>query len=190
MFIVLSPEGHCATTGAVLFGRRRIFCFQSRPCHWCIGQSFLLGSRQPGHKQGALQIYGQPELASASGWEALRAALYQFPWVVYAKRPFAEPQHLIRYLGRYVNRVAIANHRIEEIDHGMIRFRYVDNRSQTEKSLTLTADEFIRRFLTHVLPWGYRRVRYSGCVMCCCHCKPNAMVRSLFFLCNVLDTKA
>jgi hypothetical protein len=82
--------------------------------------------------------------------------------VVYAKPPFAEPQPLIRYLGRYVNRIAIANHRIQSIDGGHIRFSYRDYRDGLEKIMDLPAEEFIRRFLTHVLPLGFRRIRYYG----------------------------
>jgi hypothetical protein len=75
-------------------------------------------------EQNKLDLGGQPELAEDSHWQDLRKALYRHDWVVFAKRPFAEPQHLLRYLGRYVNRIAIGNHRIVSIDGGYIRFRY------------------------------------------------------------------
>lgn len=72
----------------------------------------------------------------------------------------------MRYLGRYVNRIAIANHRIQSIDGGHIAFTYQDNREKgeqkTEKTMRLPADEFIRRFLTHILPRQFRRIRYYG----------------------------
>ena len=85
--------------------------------------------------------------------------------MVYAKQPFAEPGHLIRYLGRYVNRIAIANHRVQSIADGIIRFTYLDNREPqepVEKILPLPADEFIRRFLSHIPPPQFRRIRYYG----------------------------
>jgi hypothetical protein len=109
---------------------------------------------------GQLDVTGLPALASEAGWKRLRATLCGQDWVVYAKPPFAAPQPLIRYLGRYVNRIAIANHRIQSIDGGRIRFSYRDYRDGQEKIMDLPAEEFIRRFLTHVLPRGFRRIRY------------------------------
>jgi hypothetical protein len=112
-----------------------------------------------------LYLGGQPELENESGWETLRTALDGHDWVVYANRPFAEPQYLLRDLGRYVNRIAIANPRIESIDGGVIAFTYRDNREKEEKiekTLHLSAEAFLRRFLSHILPPQFRRIRYSG----------------------------
>jgi hypothetical protein len=84
-------------------------------------------------------------------------------WVVYAKRPFAGPEQVLDYVGRYTHRVAISNNRLLDIDHGRITFRYKDYRHEGEqKTMTLDADEFIRRFLLHVLPDGFQRIRYYG----------------------------
>jgi hypothetical protein len=84
-------------------------------------------------------------------------------WVVYAKRPFAGPDQVLDYVGRYTHRVAISNNRLLDIDHGEITFRYKDYRHDGEqKKMTLDADEFIRRFLLHVLPDGFQRIRYYG----------------------------
>ena len=84
-------------------------------------------------------------------------------WVVYAKRPFAGPEQVLDYVGRYTHRVAISNNRLLDIDHGRITFRYKDYRHAGEqKTMTLDADEFIRRFLLHVLPDGFQRIRYYG----------------------------
>lgn len=86
-------------------------------------------------------------------------------WVVYAKRPFAGPQQVLDYVGRYTHRVAISNDRIRDIDHGEVRFTYKDYRSdpaESLKTMTLAATEFIRRFLLHVLPLGFHRIRYYG----------------------------
>jgi hypothetical protein len=94
--------------------------------------------------------------------------LHRHDWVVYAERPFDAPQHLIRYLGRYVNRIAIANHRIEAIDATGVTFRYRDNRVKdpdapgAEKRMRLPGTEFLRRFLQHVLPPGFHQIRYYG----------------------------
>jgi hypothetical protein len=83
--------------------------------------------------------------------------------VVYAKPPFAGPQQVLDYVGRYTHRVAISNHRLLDIEDGQVQFRYEDyrNRSQ-QKVMTLSAEEFIRRFLLHVLPNGFQRIRYYG----------------------------
>lgn len=89
----------------------------------------------------------------------------QTEWVVYAKPPFAGPQQVLDYVGRYTHRVAISNHRLIDIDDGHVRFRYKNYRAdpaQTQKTMTLGAPEFIRRFLLHVLPPGFHRIRYYG----------------------------
>ena len=89
----------------------------------------------------------------------------QTDWVVYAKRPFAGPQQVLEYVGRYTHRVAIANQRLLDIDDGHVRFHYKNYRAapaQAPQTMTLDAPEFIRRFLLHVLPSGFHRIRYYG----------------------------
>jgi hypothetical protein len=93
--------------------------------------------------------------------------LRQTAWVVYAKRPFAGPQQVLDYVGRYTHRVAISNDRLLDIDNGEVRFTYKDYRadppqSSKPKTMTLAAGELIRRFLLHVLPAGFHRIRYYG----------------------------
>jgi hypothetical protein len=84
-------------------------------------------------------------------------------WVVYAKKPFAGPQQVLDYVGRYTHRVAISNNRLLAIEDGQIQFRYKDYRDHSQqKTLPLSADEFIRRFLLHVLPESFHRIRYYG----------------------------
>jgi len=84
-------------------------------------------------------------------------------WVVYAKPPFAGPQQVVDYVGRYTHRVAISNHRIVDIEGGHVKFNWRDYRDNNQqKTMTLSADEFIRRFLLHVLPSGFHRIRYYG----------------------------
>ena len=84
-------------------------------------------------------------------------------WIAYAKRPFAGPQQVLEYLGRYTHRVAISNNRIVSIDDGKVTFTYKDRQNDNQiKKMTLTADEFIRRFLLHVLPKGLIKIRYFG----------------------------
>ena len=84
-------------------------------------------------------------------------------WVVYAKAPFAGPEQVLDYVGRYTHRVAISNNRILDIDDGKVTFSWKDYRDDNaKKTMTLGADEFIRRFLLHVLPLGLQRIRYYG----------------------------
>ena len=83
--------------------------------------------------------------------------------MVYAKPPFAGPHQVLSYVGRYTHRIAISNSRLLAIDDGKVRFRWKDyRRDNRHATMTLTADEFIRRFLIHVLPGGFQRIRYYG----------------------------
>ncbi len=91
------------------------------------------------------------------------APVWNIEWVVYAKRPFAGPAQVLDYVGRYTHRVAISNNRLLDIQEGKVRFRWKDYRDDNrQKTMTLSADEFIRRFLLHVLPDGFQRIRYYG----------------------------
>lgn len=93
--------------------------------------------------------------------------LRQAEWVVYAKPPFAGPQQVLHYLGRYTHRVAISNHRLLALDNRQVRFRWRDYRRQRRlKTMTLSAQEFIRRFLIHVLPSDFHRIRHFGFLAC------------------------
>ena len=84
-------------------------------------------------------------------------------WVVYAKPPFARPQQVLQYVGRYTHRVAISNNRLLDIEDGQVQFSWKDYRhNNRQKTMTLPADEFIRRFLLHVLPNGFQHIRYYG----------------------------
>ncbi|MGH8140654.1 MAG: IS91 family transposase [Steroidobacteraceae bacterium] len=89
--------------------------------------------------------------------------LRQKEWIVYSKAPFAGPEQVLDYVGRYTHRVAISNNRLVNIEDGHVAFRWKDYRdSDAQKTMTLTAEEFIRRFLLHVLPPGLQRIRYYG----------------------------
>ena len=83
-------------------------------------------------------------------------------WVVYCKPPLTNSKKVLRYLGRYVHRIAIVNSRIESIDNGNVTFRYQESATGKQKKMTLTAMEFLRRYLQHVLPQGFHKVRYYG----------------------------
>lgn len=104
-------------------------------------------------------------LRDRATWTRALAQLRQTEWVVYAKRPFAGPHQVLDYVGRYTHRVAISNDRLRDIEHGEVRFTYKDYRTDSGhslKTMTLAASEFIRRFLLHVLPAGFHRIRYYG----------------------------
>jgi hypothetical protein len=92
----------------------------------------------------------------------LPASIWQKDWVVYCKPTVQGTDKVLTYLGRYVHRVAIANNRILSIDDGKVSFRYKDSKSHRTKTITLKAEEFIRRFLQHVLPKGAHKIRYYG----------------------------
>jgi hypothetical protein len=110
------------------------------------------------HFHGDLKLLTQPKVFAA--W--LRP-LYRQDWVVYLKRPFGGPAYIVHYLGRYTHRVAISNHRLVSFRDGQVTFRWRDSAHHNQQKLmTLAVDEFLRRFLLHVLPKGFVRIRHFG----------------------------
>ena len=102
-------------------------------------------------------------LADPLAFQALFNAMRKKPWIVYAKKPFGSPVHVLDYLGRYTHRVALSNDRILSAHKGEVTFSYRDRKDQNRKKImTLDAHEFIRRFLLHVIPKGFVRVRHFG----------------------------
>ena len=116
------------------------------------------------HQQ--LQFFGDhAPLANAKTFAAYLAPLRKTEWVVYAKRPFGGPEAVLAYLSRYTHRVAISNSRLIAFDHNSVTFKWKDYRidgRDRHKRMTLATDEFIRRFLIHVLPDGFHRIRHYG----------------------------
>ncbi len=113
---------------------------------------------------GALKFEGSlSELRSKSNFSKLLDTVYEKKWVVYTKQPFKNANHIINYLGRYTHRVAISNHRIRSIDKENVHFRWKDYREKgKQKIMSLSGEEFIRRFLLHVLPKRFCKIRYFG----------------------------
>ena len=113
---------------------------------------------------GKLEFFSSLEsLRDRSSFLDYLAPLRDAEWVVYAKRPFAGPEQVLDYVGRYTHRVAISNNRLLDIAEDKVTFRYKDYRHDAQhKTMTLEAEEFIRRFLLHVLPEGFQRIRYYG----------------------------
>ncbi len=113
---------------------------------------------------GKLQFFSDLRaLIDRNAFRRYLAPLRKTDWVVYAKPPFAGSQQVLDYVGRYTHRVAISNNRLIDIEDGAVRFRWKDYRhGDRQKVMTVSADEFIRRFLLHVLPEGFHRIRYYG----------------------------
>jgi hypothetical protein len=118
------------------------------------------------HQAGALTFFGaHAPLAARKAFAAFLTPLRKTEWVVYAKRPFGGPQAVLAYLSRYTHRVAISNRRLISFDHAGVTFKWKDYRAkgrERAKVMTLATDEFIRRFLIHVLPTGFHRIRHYG----------------------------
>jgi hypothetical protein len=114
--------------------------------------------------QGKLRFPGSlKHLGAPKAFHAFLRRLFRHHWVVYAKRPFGGPQHVLQYLARYTHRVAISNHRIIQVANGSVTFRWKDYAHKgKQKLMTVTAAEFLRRFLLHTLPRGFVRIRFCG----------------------------
>jgi hypothetical protein len=164
------PHLHCVVAGGGLSpdGTRWISC---RPGFFLpvrvlshLFRRLFLGYLQKAFDAGELQFFSTLEpLRQRRAFLRYLAPVRQAQWVVYAKPPFAGPEQVLEYVGRYTHRVAISNNRLLDIADGTVRFRWKDYRDRNrQKAMTVSADEFIRRFLLHVLPEGFHRIRYYG----------------------------
>jgi len=168
--LLYHPHLHCVVPGGGI-------SFDSRKWIACRPDFFLpvrvlsrlfrrlfLGTLLEGYTQGLLQFHGAvAHLATKQAFHELLAECRQSEWVVYCKRPFGGPEKVLDYLGRYTHRVAISNHRLLSIDDGNVTFTYRDRKNDdVQKTMTLPADEFIGRFLLHVLPDRFVRIRQYG----------------------------
>lgn len=126
----------------------------------------MLAALGEAHRAGRLAFFGRlAPLADAHAFAAVLAPLKKTKWFVYAKRPFAGPEAVLTYLSRYTHRVAISNRRLVACDDEGVRFRWKDYRADglaRWKTMTLPVVEFIRRFLIHLLPAGFHRIRHYG----------------------------
>src|SRR5215472_8090733 len=115
-------------------------------------------------RDGQLNFHGDLKLlAQTKTFAAWLRPLYRQDWIVYLKRPFGGPEYVLQYLGRYTHRVAISNHRLISFTDGQVTFRWRDSAHHHEQKLmTLWVDEFLRRFLLHILPQGFVRIRHFG----------------------------
>jgi hypothetical protein len=170
--LVHHPHLHCVVPGGGLSpdGAQWVAC---RPGFFLpvrvlsrLFRRLFLQDLQTAYDAGTLRLVGPlAVLRDRQVWTRAVAALRQTDWVVYAKRPFAGPHQVVDYVGRYTHRVAISNNRLLDMEDGHVRFTYKDYRTESQpspKTMTLATAEFIRRFLLHVLPPGFHRIRYYG----------------------------
>jgi len=116
------------------------------------------------YRKGELELFGKLKgLTDADQWSRFLSSLKKTEWNVYAKPPFTRPEETLKYLARYTHRVAISNRRLLSLENGKVTFRFKDYRNENRyRTMTLDAVEFIRRFLLHVLPKGFMRIRQYG----------------------------
>ena len=164
------PHLHCVVPGGgpSVDGTRWVGC---RPGFFLpvrvlsrLFRRLFLAQLQDAFAAGELRFYhALAALHDAGAWARYLAPLARAEWVVYAKPPFGGPERVLEYLGRYTHRVAIANHRLVDFAAGEVAFRWKDYRHQSRhKVMRLAAPEFVRRFLLHVLPPGFQRIRHYG----------------------------
>jgi hypothetical protein len=124
----------------------------------------LLAFLKQSYRRGELCFAGKlAELSTPRAFHSLLGALRRTEWVVYSKPPFGGPEHVLKYLARYTHRVAISNGRLLSLENGQVHFRWRDSRYNNRSSvMKLDAVEFIRRFLLHVLPAGFVKIRHFG----------------------------
>ncbi len=143
----------------------------------------FLEALEQAFQQGKLQFFSElSSLSNAAVFAAYLKPLRESEWVVYAKPPFGGPQQVLAYLGRYTHRVAISNQRLLSLEEGQVTFQWKDykhHNKQNSKTMTVDANEFIRRFLIHTLPPGFQRIRHFG-LLANCHRKAKlALCRQL-----------
>jgi hypothetical protein len=166
----LHPHVHCVVPGGGL-SRERDHWVPCRPGFFLpvrpLGRLFrgkFLALLRRAYDRGLLGCHGQQRhLADPQAFDALLQACWQKEWVVYAKPPFGGPEQVLKYLARYTHRVAISNARLVKVEAGQVFFRWKDYADgNRQKVMALEAVEFIRRFLQHVVPSGFVRIRHYG----------------------------
>jgi len=157
------PAGGLAPDGARWIHARPTFFLPVKVLRQVFRGKLVAGLRDA-YTQRRLHFPGSlGPLATDVAFRAFLRSLYRQSWVVYAKPPFGSPGHVLHYLARYTHRVAISNHRLVAISDDTVSFRWKDYRHGSQvRTLTLHADAFLRRFLLHVLPKRFVRIRYLG----------------------------
>jgi hypothetical protein len=162
---MLVPGGGISLDGERWISSRPAFLLPVRVLSKLFRRLFLTRLHEL-HTAGRLHFFGDHvALNERRAFQRYLASLRKKNWVVYAKPPFAGPEAVLAYLSRYTHRVAISNRRLISFDETGLTFRYKDYRrdgAQRQRTMTLATDEFIRRFLLHVLPKGFHRIRHYG----------------------------
>jgi hypothetical protein len=166
------PHLHCVVPGGGISpdGERWVSClsgfFLPVKVLSRLFRRLFLERLEAAFRRGKLHFFGDLEgLRAPDRFAGYLAPLRDAEWVVYAKPPFGGPRQAIEYLGRYTHRVALSNQRLLDVKHGRVTFQWKDYRSkdqQRSRVMELGSDEFIRRFLMHVLPTGFQRIRFFG----------------------------
>jgi len=184
------PHLHCVVPGGGLSpdGSRWVACRNSfflpvRVLSRLFRGLFLRGLNEA-YAAGKLRFHGSVQpLVDPENFQTVLQGCRKAEWVVYSKPPFGGPQQVLDYLGRYTHRVAISNDRLVRLQDGEVTFRWKDYRQgNKQKLMTLKAEEFIRRFLLHVLPSGFVRIRHFGFLANCHHATKLALCRELLGL--------
>ena len=157
------PAGGLSPDGTQWVHTRPTFLLPVKVLSRVFRGKFVAGLTAAYHA-GALSLPGDlPRVAEAPAFRAFLRTLYRQDWVVYVKPPFGGPVHVLHYLARYTHRVAISNHRLVTVADDQVTFRWKDYRHGNQvRLMTLSADEFLRRFCLHVLPKGFVRIRFFG----------------------------
>ena len=159
----LVTGGALATDGSQWIGGRSSFLFPVRALATVFRAKYRAGLARACDAGQLTFAGGTARLADRRTVTGFLGQLRAVPWVVYAKRPFAGPAQVLDYLGRYTHRVALSNHRLVDHAEGRVRFRWRDYADHDRvKVMTLETDEFLRRFLLHVVPRGFMRIRHFG----------------------------
>jgi hypothetical protein len=164
------PHVHCVIAAGGLAPDRRSWISSRRTFFLpvkVLGRVFrgkFVAGLKAGFREGKLKFHGQiTSLADPRSFAAWIRLLFRHDWVVYSKPPFAGPEHALRYLGAYTHRVGIANSRLVAFSEGIVSFRWRDSAHGNKKRvMSLPVDEFLRRFLLHLLPRGFVRIRNFG----------------------------
>jgi Putative transposase len=172
------PMGGLAPDGTTWIHARPRF-FLPIPVLRKLFRGKLTAGLRDAFRDGRLDFPGSlAPLKPDAAFRAFLRSLYRQTWVVYAKPPFGSPAHVLHYLARYTHRVAISNHRLVDVTDDTVSFRWKDYRHGNQvRTLTLDVDEFLRRFLLHVLPKRFVRIRYFGFLASRCRTPQLAQCR-------------
>lgn len=183
---------HCIVPGGALVNKDNKYKWRSSKSNYLfpvkvmskIFRGIFVSGLRALYDANKIKIPNDPDLKTSlnikKNFESLLSNLMKKEWVVYSKKPFAGPKKLLDYLGRYVNKIAIANGRILSCDEKSVRFKYRDYSDDNKvKVMGLKPEEFIRRFLSHVVPTGFMRVRFFGFLASSCKSKNITEIRKL-----------